>query len=300
VLLTLMVHGPDPEPTLRGAIRRQPGRPDAPEGFGFFASPGEPWPVFTGQGRSAEDGPDSPVRVWRDGAWLRIEAADGAVVLIADDTTCWQFDRDHDTPVASPRRAVRYAGRGTELLARVAPSAVVGEDVARPAGPIGATTFLGRPAWTVELAPRRHQPYPVPLVIDAETGIVLQRRNDDGRGTVAEWVEFVVGERLDPALFTWVGPVRSADDERRSRETQFEADVAQRRGWFTDNVAALPLRVELDLSVLVHDDATGACQASLGFDHIGMLARRRRSDDLWDLRWSEVQHRWSTANWDWR
>ena len=62
-----------------------------------------------------------------------------------------------------------------------------------------------------------------------------------------------------------------------------------------------PLRVELNLGVLVHehDDATGAFQASLGNGQIGQLARRPRAEEPWDLQWNEVQHRWSTPRWDW-
>lgn len=161
------------------------------------------------------------------------------------DTTCWQFDRNHETPLASPRTALRYAGSGTELLTRREPSAYTGDDFARPTGPVGGTTFLGRPAWTVEPAPPPHKPHPIQLVVDAETGIVLQQRND-GFGTVDDGVEFVVGEHLDPALFTWDGPTRSADDQHAEFEARWEAD------------------------------------------QIGMLARRPRSEQPWDLQWSET------------
>ena len=41
--------------------------------------------------------------------------------------------------------------------------------------------------------------------------MILQRR-DDARGDVDEWIEIVVGERLDDALFIWAGPARSAQE----------------------------------------------------------------------------------------
>ncbi|HZE48712.1 MAG TPA: hypothetical protein VE074_04070, partial [Jatrophihabitantaceae bacterium] len=167
-------------------------------------------------------------------------------------------------------------------------------------GPVGATTFLGRTAWTVELAPPRHKPHPIQLVVDSETGLVLQQRND-GFGSVDEWAEFVVGEPLDPALFTWVGPTRSAEDQHAERQARHDADLAARRQWFSDNVTRSPLRVEFAITPFIHeyDERTGSFQARLGEFRGGMLARRPRSSEPWDLGWSETQHRWSTARWDW-
>jgi hypothetical protein len=301
-LLTLMVHAPDPEPTIRGAIRSWPGDDESAGYFGWTAMAGDPLPVFTGVRPDSADPSAAvpPIRVWRDGERMRIEEPDGAVNLIVGEDTCWQFDREHDIPIASPRTAVRYAGSGTELLTRREPAAFAGDDFTQPTGPVGATTFLGRPAWTVELAPPRHKPHPVQLVVDRDTGLVLQQRND-GFGSVDEWIEFVVGEALDPALFIWAGPTRSAEDQRAEWDAREDADLAARRQWFSDNVTGSALRVEVNLTPFVHehDERTGAFQASLGEHHHGMLARRPRSSDPWDLRWSETQHRWSTARWDW-
>ncbi len=202
--------------------------------------------------------------------------------------------------MASPRNAVQYAGSGTQLLTRREANEFAGDDFTRPTRrPIGSTTFLGRRAWTVELAPPAHKPYPLQLVVDAETGVVLQQRNDDF-GAVDEWVEFVAGESFDPNLFRWDGPTRPPQDWEHLRKAEHEADGARRRTWFTGNVAPLPLRVELDLTVWVHEyDDDGAFQASVGADPIGMLARRPRSTDPWDLGWSDTQHTWSTQRWDW-
>lgn len=176
-----------------------------------------------------------------------------------------------------------------------------GDDFTRPTGPAGATTFLGRAAWTIELAPPARKPHPMQLVVDADTGVILQQRND-AYGSVDEWVEFVVGEPLDSHLFRWDGPTRSAQDQRAVRDAEHEADGQRRRRWFADNVTARPLRVELDVPVWwVHeyDDDTGAFQASLGTDPTGLLARRPTSPEPWELGWSEVGYRWSSRGWDW-
>jgi hypothetical protein len=231
---------------------------------------------------------------------MRIEEPDGAVNLIAGDSTCWQFDREHEAPLTSPRTALHYFGSGTELLTRREAGDFLGDDFTRPTGPVGATTFLGRSAWTVEIAPPRHKPHPMQLVVDAETGIVLQRRND-AFGSVDEWAEFIVGEPLDPALFVWTGPTRSAADQRAENDARHDADMAARRRWFSDNVTPSPLRVEVTLTPLVHDydEQTGSFHASLGATHDGALARRPSSDQPWYLGWSGVQHRWSVGRWDW-
>lgn len=79
--------------------------------------------------------------------------------------------------VAGARRARRDA----EYAAREALSKQVGRRLTR----------------AVELAPPEHKAYPIQLVVEAQTGIVLEQRNE-GFGTVDVWVEFVVGDVLDP------------------------------------------------------------------------------------------------------
>ncbi len=52
--------------------------------------------------------------------------------------------------------------------------------------------------------------------------------------------------------------------------------------------------------MLVHEhQPDGSFQASIGQSGLGMLARRRSSEDHWQLGWSQVQHRWTAAGWDW-
>jgi hypothetical protein len=210
---------------------------------------------------------------------------------------CWQFDREHDSPLASPVSAMRYGFSGTGLLERKRMENFVGTDFTTPTGAVTATSFLGRPAWQVELAPPSHKPYPLQWIVGAETGLLLQQRND-GFVTVEEWTELVVGEPLDPALFEWDGPSRSEADVRVARDAAHERDMAGRAEWFAANVATEALRVELTLEPHLHEwEEDGSFQASRG--QVGVLARRPRSDTVWKRGWPDDAHRWSTERWDW-
>ena len=315
-LLTLMVDGPDLP--VSGVISSREGADASQHYFGYSTFEGEPMPVFagfTGAG-PAEDGEDSqadlpedighaveeePVltRAWCSGRRVRLERPDGRPSLIVDDEWCWQFRGDDPVPVVSPSSAVAYQGNGTQLLHRRDSASFAGDDFTRPTGPVGSTTFQGREAYTVELAPPAHKPFPIQLVVDSQTGLVLQQRND-GFGTVDEWVELTVGEPLDEQLFRWQGPSRSEADERAEHEREWRADLAARVDWFRARVTPVPLRVELEVAVLVHEyDPDGSFQASLGESGLGMLARRPSAPGDWQLGWSRVTHRWSADGWDW-
>src|SRR4051812_27469487 len=183
-----MVDGPDLP--VRGSISSHPGADPSRHYFGWAVLGGQSPPVFAGFASAvdAEPGalpPEEPdpaeqqpvlTRVWQVGRRVRLERPDGRPSLIVGDTECWRFRGDDPVPVVSPSSAVIYQGNGTELLERRDANSFMGSDFTRPAGPVGTTTFLDRPAYTVELAPPAHQPHPIQLVVDAETGLVLQQR----------------------------------------------------------------------------------------------------------------------------
>jgi catechol 2,3-dioxygenase-like lactoylglutathione lyase family enzyme len=300
-LLTLMVHGPESEPTVRGLIRSWPGSDQHHGSLGWYATAGSPRPSFAGM-RTATDGvtEPGPLRVWRDGARIRIDESDGRPNFIAGDRSCWRFEAGRAEPIRSPASAARYGIRGTELLTRRDADEFLGDDFTRPAGPIEATTFLGRPAWGVELAPPAHKPYPMQLVIDAETGLVLQQRND-GFGSVDEWVEFVVGEAFPEGLFSWNGPSRTDEEAEAGYRAEHEAEMTRRNRWFEANVGHPPLCAQINLDVLVNefDEVTGAFYATLGHRHLGSLARRPHSNEPWEVAERDAARRWSDERFDW-
>lgn len=294
-LLTLLVHGPTVP--VRGLLRTIEGEDET---LGWFAWSGEEPPIVAGM-RGAAD-PEStdwetPTRVWWDGVRLRVEEPDGSVNVIADAHTCWQWEQGSDVPIKGSRNELRLGVGGIELLERWTPEHFLGDDFTRPTGPVGATTYLGRLAWTVELAPPEHKPHPMQLVIDAATGMILQKRND-GFGFREEWLEFEVVERHDDALFRWDGPVRQRSPRPDDGRAEHEREMAMRRDWFRTNVAPAPIAIEFEADVLVHGwEDDGSFEASL--DRVGGLARRPRSEDVWELHWVEINYRWTTERWDW-
>jgi hypothetical protein len=297
-LVSLMCEVPDPEPTLRGAIRSFDGDDESRRHHAYGWQGGTSLPVFA---RHSAAGPP-PYRVWRDGLRTRMERPDGSPTLIVGDELCWQFDRsDVDGGVVvSPSSSVRYGGHGTGLLGHRSADGLVGPHARRPLGPVEPTTFLGRPAWSVQVGPPSGKSFLSTWVIDAATGILLQDRNET-LGSVDEWVELVVGDALDPDLFSWEGPAAPESEVREARDRKEQALLQDRRDWFAANVAPLPLTVELTVNVLPHvwDEETGAFEASVGEGSIGMLARRPRSDTAWELHWSGHVLRWSDDRWDW-
>jgi hypothetical protein len=295
-LVRLMTEPSGAEPSFRGVVATISGEPQREE-FGYEIGKDDPPPVFLVL--SDDENGDQRAAVWRDGALLRIADGTGRPVVIVGDEHCWVFDTSSDSPVQSPVEAIHGMGDTHGLVRRRKADDFVGNDFARPTGPVTATTYLGRLAWAVELAPPAHKPYPLQLVVDAETGLVLQQRND-GFGIAIGWTELTVGDDLDPALFTWDGPVRWWEDERAAQRDLRRAEEEARLAWFTANVAPAPFTVEVTWGVRLHrfhDD--GTFEASLGTQGGGMLARRPRSADDWDLHWSEVQHRWTTGGWEW-
>jgi hypothetical protein len=61
------------------------------------------------------------------------------------------------------------------------------------------------------------------------------------------------------------------------------------------------MRVTLPVELMLHEQSDdGAFHASLRANLDGSLARRRHSEEPWDLfmNWPHM-HRWSDADWDW-
>lgn len=248
-------------------------------------------------------------RIWRDGSKVRVDTLDGRPVFRADGERVWQFGADGEPPIVAPARRLRYAGPGKQLLLlQTRPAnewAARNDDFTHPTDrPITTVTYLGRPAWEVELAPPQRKPFPIQLVVDQQTGTVLEVRND-GAAVRSSFVEFAVLDSVDDAIFTHEGPATSI--EERDAEIRADAERAQRDrlDWFTANVGPQELTVPATLHLTVSQvnvDGEGTLTASLesGRGMVnGVLARRARTTQPWTLRWSGATRRWSTDEHDW-
>lgn len=231
----------------------------------------------------------------------RVASVDGRVRAIFGDTTTWLFEGDTDVPVAYDARTSSLGWSGSDFVRRLPPSRWEGTDFTRLTGPITASEHLGRRAWAFQLAPTRHKPYPLQLVVDAETGIVLRQSNHDF-GSYAEWVELDMHLDLPDELFTWTGASVPASQRWRERDEEHERDLAERRAWLHAHGVVLELPVEPE--VLLHEwsDDDGTFQASFDTHASGSLLRRPRSDAPWPDTGRvhfEQSYRWSDSRWDW-
>ena len=239
---------------------------------------------------------DSVFHVVARGEFARIEAPNGEPLIIFGARRIWTFSTD--PPTEYDRATASFGWQGAELVRREPLSRWEGSDFTKPTGPITATTFLGRAAWEVELAPPSHKPYPLQLTVDAVTGLLLRQANRDF-GTVTEWLELEVGAELADELFSWVGVTQPPPD----REAEHEADLAARRAWLAaQGIGELALTVRPRLALHVWDETTGAFHASIHTVLSGSVLRRPHTDEPWDevdqMGWPNVV-RWSDDRWDW-
>jgi len=113
---------------------------------------------------------EGSIRAMRRGRLVRCERDDGTPTVIFGDDSIWLFG--NDPPTAVPRNRGSFGFNGQELIHRKPPSRWEGDDFTSLTGPIQPVEFLGRPAWEFELAPPSHKPFPLQLIVDAESGFV--------------------------------------------------------------------------------------------------------------------------------
>ena len=293
-LVTLMVHGPD-LPT-RGRLRHTEGA-SSTGGIGWVRTYRAPVPPPFATG----------VEVVMSGRRLRLADATGRLTMITDGTTAWSFDPE--TPDAPPRESpldhVEFGLAGSDVLVRTTARSWLDHDAQD--GPVPtAATHAGRAAWALELTPPYRTHRAVQIVVDAETGMLLQQR-DDERGHVIEWSDIVVGADLDPSVFTWDGPVVTWAQQLAEAQRDGERQQAQweqtRERWTLEQLGTKHVSITVVADLLVRDlDDDGTLHASLG--ELGSVDRRPRSDSSWpevdrDNDDDGLVQRWSDERWDW-
>ncbi len=277
-LVALMALGDGPEPSLSGIVHVREVEPDQDQVDAELA--GAPPVRIT----------DEQHRVFKRGSLVRRERLDGRPMAIFGEDTKWIWLNGDGASDDLPRLGDLGMGRPAGGASAAIDAMGEGDDFTHPTGPVQATTLLGRAAWSVELAPPSHKPFPLTLVVDAATGIVLQERND-GFGSVKEWVEISFEAELSEDLFVWSGDSLEHSDGR----AEHDREMARRRAWLVAQGIGTPrLSVEPDFMPHVWDDASGEFEATLHFNLAASVVRRRRSDADWDTRnnWPH-EYRWS-------
>jgi hypothetical protein len=281
-LVALMALGNRPYPSLSGVVHVREVEPDDAQTDVVLPGVG---PVRIKDDRH---------RVAKRGNLVRREHLDGRPMAIFGHDTKWIWLDGDELPTAF---SSAIWGWDDQLLVQRPPlKRWEGDDFTHPTGAVAATTMLGRAAWSVELAPPAHKPFPLTIVVDAETGVVLQERND-GFGSVKEWVEISFGAELPDDLFVWAGEAREPRDGRAERDRA----MASRKAWLAEQgIGDLSWIATSSLEVHHWDDATGEFQAHLDVRVSAAVLRRRRSETDWDTRnnWPH-EYRWSDDQWDW-
>jgi hypothetical protein len=233
-------------------------------------------------------------RVAKRGDLVRRERLDGRPLAIFGQRRKWIWLDDDDLPTEFAHAAWGWSDYA--VVERHPLCRWEGNDFTHPTGPPSPTEMLGRPAWAVEVAPPPHKPFPLTMVVDAETGIVLHERND-GFGSVVEWTEIAFGAELPDKLFEWDGEVLAPRDHTVERERE----MSQRRDWLTSHGVVTPtLALAPDIGLHSWDDDTGSFEGSMQFHLSASLLRRPRSDADWETNtnWPH-NYRWSDDTFDW-
>jgi len=236
-------------------------------------------------------------RVCRRGSLVRREHAGRPIAIVGEHTT-WIWLDGNELPTAFPRATTAWGFGDLSIVERASASRWEGTDFTKLTGPIEAVEFLGRHAWAFELAPPSHKPYPVQMIVDADTGLVLRQANADF-GSFTEWTSLDVDADLPDSLFEWDDPALPPVDHR----AEHEAMMAERRAWLADRgIAGLTFTVTPELMLHEWDDDSGSFHLSFDSMALGSLLRRPRDDQPWadaeQFRW-EHHYRWSDARWDW-
>ena len=161
--------------------------------------------------------PPTHTDVVRDGPRSRLSGTRGDPWLVSDGATTWER-WDGTEMVASPYSGEHWHGDGSELACRRSREEVELFDFGTPIGPIERVRCLERDAWSFRFASPPHKPCDMRVVVDAETGLVLEQRFGDY--AVSRWTDFRVGEPAPDDLFVWDGPAATWEEqsERRADE----------------------------------------------------------------------------------
>ena len=254
---------------------------------------------------SAATASEHTVHVWRDGARLRVESNDGEPLYFCDGVHSWTPRSDRGWLV-SPASPHGYHGPGRQILTVRGPAEWSDDDFTRPTdSPITVGEYLGRTAWNVELAPPPGKPAAMQLVVDAETGAILQGRNDHFASHTS-FTEFALDESRDDDFYRWQGPAQTQEEFRAELRREDARRREREAQWFADNVTPDPITISVPVTLApehvrhLDGDAIvfGLNGGAAGI--VLVVARRPRSSSAW-VHPGGTRHArfWSTDLHDW-
>lgn len=187
-LLGHIVNGPAYEPPITGRIHSTEG----------YEQPMPKTPYF-----NIPSSTHGQWRVLRDGVRMRIENDDGTPMLITDGITVWRLMRRGQPPLKTGMASLPLLGNGLNLLTRPPAKYLNGsKSYTGIIGEIGDSSYLGRPVWTITLAPAPRKECSLHLSVDIETGIILHWRTDNNL-EIYKWTEFSTSDAIPDELFRW-------------------------------------------------------------------------------------------------
>lgn len=252
----------------------------------------------------ADGEPERRWRVRRRGHLARTDNEDGTPQAIQGEPgSWWGFDTGEVVYMASNQHDQHAVIGGLDVGGyRPSFERWEGTDFTRPTGPIRPTTFLGRNAWLVELAPPSHKPHPLQLTVDAETGLIVRKTNE-AFGMLSEWVSVDFDADLADDVFEWRGAAISQSVIRERAKADHDRDMAHRSEWLRSRgLSDVALTAHGELFVHEWDDATGSFYGSVNFHAHATLIRRAVSDEPWAEPGTvnaEHVYRWSDQHWEW-
>jgi hypothetical protein len=223
------------------------------------------------------------VRHVQNSQWTHLRYHDGRMQRMPTPTTSWSTFGHPATLFGTPRDRVERFTRA--------------DDFSVPMGPAVPVEVAGRLCWEFTLAPPARKPHPLRIAVDDATGTVLRLQVPEAEGYVMV-TEFHPDVELDPALFSWDGPVATDHEDelaamRQGHEWLEQQDLPVPRWW--------PAGV--GYSTGQGDRQTGAFSLTLEVPGLPSLARWRVGGEP-PRYWAQNidgrhVHEWSDRTWQW-
>ena len=247
-----------------------------------------------------------PLRLCRLGRRTRLETEDHIPIFISDGETAWVFQSDHETPVETTIANIRVHDPGRELIVSRDADRWARGRFRRPTQEIMDVEFLGRRCWKVELGSEEQSVPPQTLIVDIETGAIVQTDTQEGS---AAFDTMSADRSISESSFRWTGATRSPIDLHAEHTAAEVLRKKQNMDWFRNSVCPDPMRASVVVDFTPTEVGRDVAEPEAFEAHFekgaGRLWRRARSAEDWYLPRNWTRHyptpirAWSTQEYDW-